>query len=931
MKKAIIAVVLFLLVLSIAYSLVDLRPDIEITFSELVEESTININLTNQSGVLFDLDLITSDNPTFVYKPAEDLKEGFYTVRAQAEDLFGILGEVIEVSFLLQISPLDVNITKPRLGVTPTHVLNLTLKTDRDAVCNYSFIGFEELYEFDSTGSLEHDKEEISIADTTYLYIQCLDGYGKVYQEIKQLFLDLNNPSISVYAEDVTEPPLETTLNVNSNEEVICRFDNDSTVFGGMQEFDNYDEMDEDAYELNPQQVLDGEHLTDGKPHTFFVMCRDKAGRLSNAASATFNVDTEQPAAVTIHYPTGQLSSSLLWFNVSTNKVADYCQYTNRSDKTGYITFSVQGKTHISSGLDLLHDGAYTYHVRCRFHDESIGTWYVEASTNCVIDNTKPQLPYVNMDPPAALKDLNITDRTYKDYQLCGEWEGEDNQSSISQYAYYAYWDRSTDIMIGKDVTSGTSDCIDLDLNDSEKYYFKVSARNSVGLWSDNMSSSPITVDVSLTPKGCDNGLKDGDETDEDCGGSCDSCSNGMNCIINSDCDSRYCNSSNKCAKPRCDDGIRNGAETSTDCGGNCDKCSVGKTCNENRDCKSNNCDKSTGKCEEMLDKCENNELDPGETDEDCGGDCPACGIGKSCDFDSDCIEGAKCEEGACLLDSDGDGIVDSKDNCPDLANEEQADVDGDDLGDMCDPDSDNDELPDSFEQQYFECVTCANPNDDPDKDGLMNKEEYTYNTNPMRKDTDEDGYADREEIDKGTDPLDPRSHPGGGFLKSMVILSIVAALGGGGYFAYTKLVVKGKPFIPPRAPAARGAVRKEIRRPVALKGPVPKPPLKPEQPPLKRPMPRAPMKKPVAPATMKTVRPAPMLKKPAIGRDLGAEPKIRNKVKAKEEGNIFSRLSEIAEKDKVKQIEKKMEFSHLSDKELNDRIRNLKKELKVK
>lgn len=37
------------------------------------------------------------------------------------------------------------------------------------------------------------------------------------------------------------------------------------------------------------------------------------------------------------------------------------------------------------------------------------------------------------------------------------------------------------------------------------------------------------------------------------------------------------------------------------------------------------------------------------------------------------------------------DGIQDSQDNCPKLANSDQLDTDGDGRGDFCDPDADND------------------------------------------------------------------------------------------------------------------------------------------------------------------------------------------------------------------------------------------------
>jgi Thrombospondin type 3 repeat len=45
----------------------------------------------------------------------------------------------------------------------------------------------------------------------------------------------------------------------------------------------------------------------------------------------------------------------------------------------------------------------------------------------------------------------------------------------------------------------------------------------------------------------------------------------------------------------------------------------------------------------------------------------------------------------ACYVDTDGDGLVDPEDNCPELANAAQVDYDYDDWGDDCDPDDDED------------------------------------------------------------------------------------------------------------------------------------------------------------------------------------------------------------------------------------------------
>ena len=71
--------------------------------------------------------------------------------------------------------------------------------------------------------------------------------------------------------------------------------------------------------------------------------------------------------------------------------------------------------------------------------------------------------------------------------------------------------------------------------------------------------------------------------------------------------------------------------------------------------------------------------------------------------------------------DTDGDGVPDSEDNCPDVSNPTQADADGDDIGDACDqtpggPDDDGDGVPNDGDN----CPDVFNPNQaDSDGDGV--------------------------------------------------------------------------------------------------------------------------------------------------------------------------------------------------------------------
>ena len=93
--------------------------------------------------------------------------------------------------------------------------------------------------------------------------------------------------------------------------------------------------------------------------------------------------------------------------------------------------------------------------------------------------------------------------------------------------------------------------------------------------------------------------------------------------------------------------------------------------------------------------------------------------------------------------DTDGDGILDDLDNCPETANANQADLDGDGIGDVCDSDIDGDGTDnedDAFPRDPEEDT-------DTDNDGIGNNEDT---------DDDGDGQSDEEEEAAGSDPNDP-------------------------------------------------------------------------------------------------------------------------------------------------------------------------------
>lgn len=84
------------------------------------------------------------------------------------------------------------------------------------------------------------------------------------------------------------------------------------------------------------------------------------------------------------------------------------------------------------------------------------------------------------------------------------------------------------------------------------------------------------------------NGQQDNGETDVDCGGpNAPPCADGKSCEADLDCENAYCREADKtCATPRADDGVKNGTETDVDCGGQSGvKCVDDQACLVDSDC----------------------------------------------------------------------------------------------------------------------------------------------------------------------------------------------------------------------------------------------------------------------------------------------------------------------------------------------------------
>jgi hypothetical protein len=159
----------------------------------------------------------------------------------------------------------------------------------------------------------------------------------------------------------------------------------------------------------------------------------------------------------------------------------------------------------------------------------------------------------------------------------------------------------------------------------------------------------------------CNDQMKNGDETDVDCGGPCPPCGPNKRCQLDSDCsgsasgcdaDSGGCKCdavSMRCVYDHCFDHKRDDGETDVDCGGgSCPVCLRGQGCQSNTDCWSSACDGISLVC--VPNPCIDHRQDGNETDVDCGGanSCSRCRVGQKCNFNFDCQAGHVCSMEAC-------------------------------------------------------------------------------------------------------------------------------------------------------------------------------------------------------------------------------------------------------------------------------------------
>lgn len=159
-------------------------------------------------------------------------------------------------------------------------------------------------------------------------------------------------------------------------------------------------------------------------------------------------------------------------------------------------------------------------------------------------------------------------------------------------------------------------------------------------------------------PPTCTDAVKNGKESDLDCGGDCPKCDVGKTCAAGPDCAQGVCTDTGeglKCQPPTNTDGVKNGNETGIDCGGNGnEKCPDGQGCLTQDDCANDFCNvknfcSATNPPDGMKDGT--------ETDVDCGGvGNVRCADLKACLIAADC-KSSVCTGNVCQVPTYTDGV----------------------------------------------------------------------------------------------------------------------------------------------------------------------------------------------------------------------------------------------------------------------------------
>ncbi|MEK6920817.1 MAG: hypothetical protein AABX82_02955, partial [Nanoarchaeota archaeon] len=478
-------------------------------------------------------------------------------------------------------------------------------------------------YLYSADYSIDASKDGIE----EYVYVKCLLVNGVEYAERLILEYDSTKPVIEEieltnsdgkYPPSIVESPLNAQVTVTTDDRTKCKysFNTNDGFSTGMTKFTGYDNA---SYSTTNNDTI--EDVEDYSEYTLYIACQNGAYKTSDTESISFTINSSAASGMYLISPevTGNRTFAI---NIGATRSASSCLYGSSADAMSSSMTAVSEKQYKTGSITVTADGNYTYYFTCSFVDGDTTDYFTFP-----VDTSAPVIDFI--------EDGNYST---SNTSLSATWSASDSLTDIVQYVYSIGTKTTYNDTFTWTYTTNKTALVDaLSLKNQSTYYWNVKAQNEVGLWSTSASSNGVVIgasdsgadcgkvnctsvgDVDYHP--CSNAAKDGDETDVDCGGSCDACKAGSACLASDDCVSLNCDSG-ICAESSCTDSIVNQGESDVDCGGNyCDACADGSACVYHRDCTSGYC--SSKICSAA--SCDDDVKNGAETGTDCGGSCDAC------------------------------------------------------------------------------------------------------------------------------------------------------------------------------------------------------------------------------------------------------------------------------------------------------------------
>ena len=585
---------------------------IRLAFDKEVNLEAVKLNSEEIKGMFS-----TTDNKIFTL--TTNLSDGNKKLDVSASDFAKNFVAGFS-SFIVDANPTVINLINPRFGASPSFIFDIVIETDNNAVCRFNIdnnLEYEFMDPFPSTGATAHtiqSFDKIPSGDTKNhkLNVKCKDGRDRVVSKSFDINVDVTPPQIKnvfSYPNPIIEKPSTTLLTIEADEPVICKFSTSSREFGVMEgKFENFD--NNTFKTINKQAVT----LENEGDFLYFVACKNKAELYSDVKEIPVKVDLKIPISIISHTPEFFNSTSAV-LAIETNKKSQ-CIFseTDPAVQNGEL-FGAPGYSHTKQIT--ANAGRHVFYIKCK--DQFLQQWSGVVQIVFTIDLSAPSMTYVDDTSPEDFP----PDKTCNTDRLRVKFLGEDRESGIKDYFYTIIKNSQPITSLLMSFSGGEWIWVkNLTLEDNTQYFFKVTAKNLLGLESNPKTSDGVIVDTSLCEQKpfCGDGKIGTGELCDDNGpvyGAINSC-NSFNNFIGGYllCDKCQIDTIGCISQPKCGDKIiQSGEHCDSDVFGAADRCedlgfqSGTLTCAQN-------CFLDTSKCTPKP-LCGNGLIDPGE---DCDG-----------------------------------------------------------------------------------------------------------------------------------------------------------------------------------------------------------------------------------------------------------------------------------------------------------------------